>query len=76
MNTQDSRVTDEDVRKLVVARLHSFPAGRKISIGADGEFTKDELIERVEKDDRVGKKIVEIQLSYLQSLKEQRFMEE
>jgi hypothetical protein len=51
-------------------------AGRKISIGADGEFTKDELIDRVEKDDRIGKKIVQIQLSYLQSLKEQRFLEE
>jgi hypothetical protein len=76
MNTQTSQVTDEEIRKLVVARLHSFPSGRKISIGADGEFTKDELIDRVEKDDHIGKKIVEIQLSYLQSLKEQRFLEE
>lgn len=76
MSAQISHVTDDDIRKLVVARLRSFPAGRKISIGADGEFTKDELIDRVEKDDRIGKKIVQIQLSYLQSLKEQRFLEE
>ncbi|HCM82724.1 MAG: hypothetical protein UW37_C0018G0012 [Candidatus Gottesmanbacteria bacterium GW2011_GWA2_44_17] len=76
MNTQTSEVTDEEIRKLVVARLHSFPAGRKISIGNDGEFTKDELIKSVEKDDRIGKKIIQVQLSYLQSLKEQRFLEE
>jgi len=76
MSALISQVTDEDIRKLVVARLRSFPAGRKISIGADGEFTKDELIDRVEKDDRIGKKIVQVQLSYLQSLKEQRFLEE
>jgi len=76
MSAQISQVTDEDIRKLVVARLRSFPVGRKISIGADGEFTKDELIDRVEKDDRIGKKIVQVQLSYLQSLKDQRFLEE
>jgi len=69
-------ITDEDIRKLVIARLRLLSAGRKISIGSDGEFTKDELINRVNQDDEVGKKIVQIQLEYLQSLKNGIFLSE
>lgn len=65
-----SKITDGEIRKLVIARLRSFSSGRKISIGSSGEFTKEELIDRVEKKDPIGNKIIEIQLSYLQSLKE------
>jgi len=76
MKSQSPGISDEEIRKLVIARLRALPSARKISIGADGAFTKEELIDRIEKDDRVGKKIIEVQLSYLQSLKEQRFLEE
>lgn len=63
-------ITNEEIRELVIARLRSLSSGKKISIGSKGEFTKDELIERVRKEDPIGKKIIQIQLSYLQSLKE------
>lgn len=63
-------ITDEEIRKLVIARLRSLPSQKRISIGSEGEFTREDLIKRVEKSDRVGQKIVEIQLSYLRSLKE------
>ena len=63
-------VTNEEIRQLVVARLRSFPSGKKLSMGSDGEFTKDELIRRVNEEDPIGKKVIEIQLSYLRSLKE------
>lgn len=69
-------VTDEDIRKLVLARLRMLSSGRKISIGSDGEFSKEELISRVEKNDDVGKKITQIQLEYLQSLKKGIFLSE
>lgn len=62
-------ITDEEIRELVIARLRSLSPGWKISIGSEGEFTKEELIDRVRKEDAVGKKIIQIQLSYLQSLK-------
>lgn len=65
-----SKITDEEIRKLVIARLRSFSSGRKISIGSEGAYTKDELIDCVSKGDEVGKKIIEIQLQYLRSLKE------
>lgn len=63
-------VSSEEIRQLVVARLRSFPSGKKLSIGSDGEFSKNELIKRVNEGDPIGKKIIEIQLSYLRSFKE------
>lgn len=63
-------VTDKEIRELVVARLRSFPSGKKISIGSDGEFSKEELIKSVEADNEIGKKITNIQLNYLRFLKE------
>ncbi|MBI3443519.1 hypothetical protein HY008_02525 [Candidatus Woesebacteria bacterium] len=63
-------ITDEEIRKLVIERLKTFPSDKKVSIGADGDFTKDELIRHVDEQDKIGKKIIEIQLAYLQSLKE------
>mgnify|MGYP001609613927 CR=1 FL=1 len=70
------QITDEDIRKLVIARLRMLSSGKKLSIGSDGEFTKEELIKSVEADDQIGKKITEIQLHYLRSLKEGLFFNE
>lgn len=74
--THKSQITDEDIRKLVVARLKSFPSGMKISIGSRGDFTKDELITHVEKQDTIGQKIVEVQLEFLRSFKEGMLFDE
>ena len=63
-------VSNDDINNLVIARLNTFSKDRKISIGSDGEFTSSELIQRVKNQDEVGKKIVQIQLQYLQSLKD------
>ena len=69
-----SKITDSDIRKLVIARLQMLSGNRKISIGSEGEYDKDELIKRVESGDRIGKKIVEIQLEYLRSMKKGIFL--
>ncbi len=73
---KQSIISDEDIRKLVVARLRTFSGNRKLSIGSEGEFSRDELIERVNNNDEIGKKIIDIQLQYLQSLKEGIFLSE
>ena len=67
---------NEDIKRLVIERLRKIPADKKISIGGEGNFTAEELIQRVEKNDDVGQKIVEIQMNYLQSLKEGLFLNE
>lgn len=70
----NKNISDEDIRKLVIERLKILSSGKRISIGSEGEFNKEELIERVKKDDNVGKKITEIQLEYLRSLKDGLFL--
>lgn len=77
MNKQEPKklMTDEDIRQLVVARLRSFSSNKKISIGSDGEFTGEELIEKVKSNDEIGQKIISIQLEYLRSLKDNIFTE-
>jgi len=61
---------DEDIKQLVIERLRKIPSGKKISIGGEGNFTAQELIDRIEKNDKIGQKIVKIQMNFLQSLKE------
>ncbi len=62
-------ITDNEIKKLVIARLSSMPENMKISIGAYGSFDKYELISHVGKDDEIGKKVTDIQLFYLRSMK-------
>lgn len=63
-------VSEEDIKKLVLARLAILSSDTAFSIGAEGSFTRDELIESVERGDRVGKKFEEIQIEWLRSLKD------
>ena len=62
-------VNDEEIRELVKARLQTFPSGKKISIGSNGEFSKEDLIRAVSDRTDLGQKIIDIQLKYLRSLK-------
>jgi len=70
------KVSDKEIRDIVIARLQSLPSDRKISIGSDGEFTKDELVQNIHNGSDVGNKIIEIQLDYLKSLKEGIFLDQ
>lgn len=58
-----------EITQLVVERIKTLSAGRKISIGSEGMFTKEELIEHVQKGDKIGDKIIKVQMEYLRSLK-------
>ncbi|MDD5750465.1 MAG: hypothetical protein PHU56_02340 [Candidatus Pacebacteria bacterium] len=64
-------LSDEEVRKLVTARLSVLSPDIIISLGSDGAFGRDELIERVERGDNVGEKLAEIQLDWLRSFKDE-----
>ncbi|MBI5001952.1 hypothetical protein HZC31_01055 [Candidatus Woesearchaeota archaeon] len=61
---------DEDIKKLIIARLEVLPSDKKISIGSIGEFTKEQLIESVKREDAIGRKMIQIELEFLQALKE------
>jgi len=63
-------LSDEEIRKLVVARLKVLSSDILISVGSEGSFSRDELVKKVQDGDRVGEKLAEIQMGWLQSLKE------
>lgn len=60
---------DEEIKKIVIARLETLPSNKKMSIGSEREFNKEELIQRVKEGDEVGKKIIQIEMEFLTSLK-------
>jgi len=60
----------EDIKNLVIARLSALPSNVVISIGNSGTFSAQDLVKKVKADDEIGKKIIEMQLSYLRSLKD------
>lgn len=68
-------LSDEEIRKLVTARLSVLSSDTIISLGSDGAFSRDELIERVEKGDAIGEKLAEIQLEWLRSFKDNNLYE-
>lgn len=63
-------VTKEEIKEIIIARLEVLSPDKKISIGSSGEFSRDELIERVKKGDKIGEKIIQIELEFLRELKE------
>jgi len=71
-----NKVSDVEIRKLVIERLKTIPSGKQISIGNQGSFTREGLIKRVESGDAVGRKMVEIELEFLRALKEGKFFNE
>lgn len=67
-------LSDEEVRKLVLARLSVLSSDTMISLGSEGSFTRDELVKSVEKGDEVGEKLAEIQMEWLRSFKNNQAM--
>lgn len=60
---------DEEIRKLVLARLSVVSSETMKSIGDEGVFTRDELIEHVKARDKIGKTIQDIEMEWLYALK-------
>jgi len=60
----------DDVKDLVVARLETLPSGAVISIGSGKELTKNEAIQSVKEGNETGQKMMEIEMSFLQGLKD------
>ncbi len=65
----------EDIKELVKARLSTLPRNVSVSIGSEGAFSRDELIEHVEREDEIGEKMIQVDMEFLRSLKEGEFYE-
>ena len=60
----------EEIKELVIARLDTLSPDKKISIGSFGEFTKEQIIQHVQKGDSIGNKMIEIEMEFLCAIKE------
>ena len=77
MNTRSNKPSsksnsrpDDEVRRLVVARLSTLSSDMSISLGGDGNFSRDDLIRHVEQGDEIGRALEEMQLEWLRSWKQ------
>lgn len=67
----------EDLKNLVVSRLELLSPNKKFFIGSHKEgFTKEDLIEHVEKEDEIGKKVIKMEMTFLKALKDGTLLEE
>ncbi len=66
--TEKNEKISEDVKELVIARLGVMPSTYKLSIGSEGTFTKDQLIEHVIAEDRIGNQVARMQINFIKAL--------
>ena len=67
---KDSKGEDitEAMKKLAIARIEAqVSSNLRLSIGAYGSMSKEEMIEHVKKGDETGRRIVESQLRFLRA---------
>jgi hypothetical protein len=68
------KITDQEIRNLVIERLKSISDESSLMIGGDKKLTKSEMIESVKNNDQIGKKIIDMQMTYLRDLASGEFM--
>ena len=59
----------DDFQKLVQARLRTLPKGYSISIGGTGKISKEEALEHVSKNDKIGALLIAADRHYFDQLK-------
>ena len=67
---------ENEIKELVIARLQTLSEDTSVSVGDQGEYSKDQLIEHVQKGDEVGETIMDIEMNFLRRLKEGILYEE
>lgn len=67
---KDNKETEKDeyLKELVLARLDVMPANFKLSIGSEGTFNKEQLMESVRKGNSVGKQVIDMQMNFIKAL--------
>lgn len=66
-STQQENVSQEIVN-LVVSRIEAMPPNVELSVGQGGDYTKEQLIDSVRKQDDIGRQMIDVQMEYLRSL--------
>ena len=59
---------DKDIKRIVGERLLATPPNISFSIGNYGDFTRDQLIEEVDKESLVGEAVIEMQVEFIRRM--------
>ena len=59
----------DDFQKLVYARLQTLPKGYTISVGSVGDISKEEALQHVSVNDKIGKLLIAADRHYFDLLK-------
>lgn len=65
----------EEMKKLVLARMKASTDELIINLGSN-EYSKEQLLESVERGDDLGKQIIEIQMDYIRDMANGAFYEQ
>lgn len=58
----------EEIKTLVKKRLLAMPPDISFSIGEHGDFSRDQLINEVEKGTDIGKDMIEMQVNFIRKM--------
>lgn len=59
--------TREQLKSIVIARLEIIPSYLRLSVG-ESEYSKEDAIEHVRKEDNIGRQVMIAQLQFMQDL--------
>lgn len=65
--TQSDKETQEDIKKLVIARIKAASDDLAVSIGSK-EYTKEQMLKSVETGNKLGQEIIKIQMEFLRDM--------
>ena len=68
MKQENKEKKKEELKELVLARIRVMPSNYKLSIGSMGTFTKEQLIEHVQKGDETGEQVIGMQMNFIKAL--------
>jgi len=69
------KITDQEIRDLVIERLKSISDVSSLMIGGDKKLSKSDMIKSVKDGDEIGQKIIDMQMTYLRDLASGKLME-
>lgn len=64
---------DKEIKELVLWRLDTIPDNFKLSLGAKGTFSKNELRKHVEQEDDIGMAFINIELNFIKDVSNGKF---
>lgn len=67
VSKKESDELQQQIRELVIARIRTLPEDVSLSVGGE-DFKKDDLIKHVQKEDKIGKNLIDMQLEFLQDM--------